>query len=205
MKHSGMIILVRHGQTMHGTGRCIGRTALPLSPEGQEQAENLAELLSGAGFARLCASPSGRAQDTLAPLAQRTGLRPDLLPELDEIDMGEWDGLPFDEIQNIFPDLYALRGKAFSGFRAPGGESFNEVAGRAMTAVAALAKGPLPVLAVTHAGVIRSVLCSLTGHPMDDLFHFSPENARCTAVRLNGGALELRGTDIPAKDVAHYL
>jgi len=194
-----MIVLMRHARSEGGTGRCIGRTALPLSAEGAKRAVEAARVLSGTGFVRLCSSPARRAVETLAPLAGLLGLAPEVMADLDEIDMGEWDGLPFDEIRARFPDAYAARGGEFSGFRAPSGESFADVADRAMSVLDRLAAGPRPVLAVTHAGFIRTVLCRLTGYPLDDLFHFRPECATCTVVAGEPGGLQVIGTGlIPA-------
>jgi probable phosphoglycerate mutase len=199
-----VIVLLRHGRTEGGKGLCVGRTVLRLSPEGQSQARDVADALAGAPFARLCSSPAVRARDTIGPLAQRLGLGVDILPALDEIDMGEWDGLPFAEINARFPGEYTARGQRFGRFRAPGGESFADVADRAVNVLESLADGPRPVLAATHAGVIRSVLCRVTGHPLDDLFHFTPGYARCTVLRRDG-TLALVAADVPAEAVREYL
>ncbi|MGE4423050.1 MAG: histidine phosphatase family protein [Pseudodesulfovibrio sp.] len=199
-----MIVLLRHGWTEGGKGRCVGRTPLPLSPEGRAQALDLVDALGAIPFARLCSSPAGRAQDTLAPLAERLGLEVETLPALDEIDMGAWDGLSFDEIRARFPEEYASRGQRLGSYRAPGGESFADVAGRAMATLAELAEGPQPVLAATHAGVIRSVLCRVTGHPLDGLFRFSPGCGRCTVLRT-GATFELVADDVFARSVRELL
>ncbi|MDD3312770.1 histidine phosphatase family protein [Pseudodesulfovibrio sp.] len=191
-----MIVLMRHAESEGGTGRCIGRTCLPLSAEGRERAEEAARRMVGAGFVRLCSSPASRAVDTLAPLAVRLGLEPEVLPDLDEIDMGEWDGLPFAEVRWRFPDAYASRGRDFAEFRPPSGESFADVADRAMSVLRRLAAGPRPVLAVTHAGFIRCVLCRLTGHPLGDLFHFTPGFTTCTVIGGEPGNLEVVGAGL---------
>ncbi|OIQ51468.1 Phosphoserine phosphatase 1 [Pseudodesulfovibrio hydrargyri] len=199
-----MIILVRHGRIENGKGRCVGRTDVPLSPDGLAQARNLADELGALPFARLCSSPADRALATLGPLAGRLGLEVEPLPALDEIDMGEWDGLSFDEIRKRFPYEYVERGKRLGRYRVPGGESFEDVAERAMGALEELARGPRPVLAATHAGVIRSVLCRVTGHPLDGLFRFTPGYARCTVLRADG-AFELVADDVFARTVRELL
>lgn len=200
-----MIVLMRHGQTVQAKGRCIGRTDIPLSDEGRAQARQAAEALAGIGFARLCASPAGRARDTLAPLADTEGLGADILFDLDEINMGTWDGLSFNDIRARFPDDYVERGIHFGDFRPPGGESFNDVADRAMAALDELASGPGPVLVVTHAGVIRSVLCRVTGHPMDNLFRFAPGHCQCTVLVSAGAGLELAAESVSPGEAALLL
>jgi len=199
-----MIILLRHGRIEDGKGRCVGRTDMHLSSDGLAQARELADELAALPFTRLCSSPAGRAQATMGPLAARLGLQVELLPALDEIDMGEWDGLDFDTIRRRFPEEYAARGKRLGRYRVPGGESFEDVAQRAMEALGELARGAQPVLAVTHAGVIRSVLCRVTGHPLDGLFRFTPGYARCTLLR-GDGTFELVANDVFARTVRELL
>ncbi|QGY41489.1 histidine phosphatase family protein [Pseudodesulfovibrio cashew] len=200
-----MIILVRHAATDSAKGRCIGRTPVPLSSKGLEQAEHLAEVLEDAPLVRLVCSPAARARETVAPLAQRLGLPVEDIPALNEIDMGAWDGLDFTEIRSRYPREYASRGEGFGDFIPPGGESFNQVADRALEVMATLSGGPLPVLVMTHAGVIRSVSCRLTGHPMDDLFHFTPGHARCSVLDIQGRELRLRYSSIGPEDIPEML
>ncbi|BCS88055.1 histidine phosphatase family protein [Pseudodesulfovibrio sediminis] len=200
-----MILLARHAQTVGGKGRCIGRTALPLSDIGKEQAKHMAEALVHIPLRRLCTSPSQRALDTIAPLARRLDTMPEVHHQLDEIDMGEWDGVPFDDIQKDYPEAYAKRGMDFSGFQPPNGESFNQVAERAMAVLNALAQGPRPVLAVTHAGVIRSVLCRLMQHTLDDLFNFKPAHACMTIIWRGPTGLEIIETNVAPEDVGRYV
>jgi probable phosphoglycerate mutase len=200
-----VIVLVRHARTEGGKGRCIGRTPLPLSDEGVDQALMLAKTLSALKFARLCSSTSQRALDTIVPLAESLGLPVEAMPGLDEIDMGAWDGISFEDIRKGFPEEYALRGSRFGTFRPPGGESFSDVADRAVEILDVLAAGPQPVLAVTHAGVIRSVLCRLTGHPLDDLFHFAPDNLGCTVLRPTQPGHELVATGLLPENIPSFL
>ena len=198
----GWLLLLRHAETEGGEGRCIGRTPLELSARGREQAEELAGALEALRPARLCSSPARRALDTAAPLAQRMGLGVVAVPGLDELDMGQWDGLEFDDIRARWPQAYADRGLRFATFRPPGGESFADAADRACDALRDLAQGPLPVVAVTHAGVIRAVLCRLTGHSLDDPFHFRPGYARCAALCVYGKRIVPVAADL---DPAHVL
>lgn len=191
-----MIVLTRHAQTTGGTGRCIGQTPLPLSDTGVAQTYSLADTLCDAGFVRLCTSPSLRAIATITPLADRLDMAPDIIPELNEINMGTWDGLPFEDIRSRFSKAYTERGTRFDDFRPPNGESFNDVADRALTALNWLATGPQPVFVVAHAGVIRSVLCRVTNHPMDDLFHFTPSHAHCTLLEPTPKGLKLIATEV---------
>jgi len=200
-----MIVLMRHAHTDSGKGRCIGRTPVSLSLKGKEQAAEVAESLRDLKFSRLCVSPSERAMDTLSPLAATLSMEPAIVPALDEINMGKWDGLSFFDIKEAYPEAYEARGSQFGDFRPPGGESFNDVADRSLSILFQLAREEQPIFAVTHAGVIRSVLCRVTDHPMDDLFHYSPGHVRCTVLAPKEGGLELVATDVAPSDLAAIL
>lgn len=200
-----MIVLMRHALVQGGEGRCIGRTELPLSGDGRKQAHGLAEIFYGIGFNRLCSSPARRALDSVAPFSEVSDLQVEVFEGLREIDMGVWDGLPFDEIRERFPQEYAARAARFGEYRVLDGESFNEVADRAMAVLAELAGGTQPVLAATHAGVIRAVLCRLTGHPMDDLFRFRPEPLDCTVIRPDRGGLTVIVESVRPMELARML
>jgi len=199
-----MIVLMRHAM-IESKGRCIGRTAVPLSSAGVKQANELPDLLCSVGFTRLCSSPSQRAQDTMAPLAASLSIDVDIVSELDEINMGTWDGLDFEILRQKYPNEYAERGERLGHFRSPDGESFLDVADRALLVLNELSKGRQPVLGMTHAGVIRSVLCRITGHPMDDLFHFNPGYTCCTLLAPSERGFELVATEVAPDKVHSFL
>ncbi|MBC17937.1 MAG: histidine phosphatase family protein [Desulfovibrio sp.] len=200
-----MIVLMRHAHTDGGSGRCIGRTEVPLSAQGVQQAVEASAVLRECGFLRLCTSPATRAIRTIEPLAAELGVQAEIVPELNEIDMGAWDGQTFDAIRTQYPAEYVRRGENFSDFKPPRGESFNDVADRAMPILNRLASGPQRVLAVTHAGVIRSVLCRITGHTMDDPFHYSPGYAQCTVFTAVNGGVELIQTTVDVSSLPSFL
>lgn len=200
-----MIVLMRHAHTDGGRGRCIGRTEVPLSDQGVQQAVEASAVLRECGVIRLCTSPATRAIRTIEPLAAELGIQTEIIPEFNEIDMGAWDGQTFNTIRAQYPAEYALRGENFGDFRPPSGESFNDVADRAMRTLNRLASGPQPVLAVTHAGVIRSVLCRITGHTMDDPFYYNPGYAQCTLFTIVDGGVELIRTNVDVSSLPSFL
>ena len=75
---------------------------MELSPLGHDQVK------AAAGYFRrhppevMYASPMKRVQQTLAPLAHWTGLKPIVLPGLREVDFGAWTGLSWDEVYERF-------------------------------------------------------------------------------------------------------
>lgn len=150
MKH---VYLIRHAlpDFPGGERMCLGRTDIPLGPEGLAQARAMAKTLPP--VSRVYSSPLRRAVQT----AQAVG-SPVILEGLQELSAGEWDGLTFREIQKRYPELYAARGLDKT-LPLPGGEP--EEAGlarflRAMARAAEDAPGDLAVVA--HGCVLRLLL-----------------------------------------------
>ncbi len=97
------IWLVRHGETEWArTGRHTGRTDIPLTSTGRQEALDLAPRLAGHAFAVVVSSPLSRALDTarLAGFADRVRIDPDLL----EWDYGDDEGRTTLEIRADRPD-----------------------------------------------------------------------------------------------------
>ena len=100
------IYLIRHGQPDFPGGKkmCLGKTDLPLSKLGKLQAGLLLPFFKDKQIT-VFSSPLTRARQTAAMLERPVTV----LPGLAELDMGQWDGLTFDEIRVRFPELYAAR------------------------------------------------------------------------------------------------
>ena len=118
------IYLIRHGQTEWScSGQHTGQTDLPLTPEGEIQASQLAPILSKIEFSAVFTSPLQRARRTceLAGLSSRALIEPDLV----EWNYGDYEGRTSAEILKKNPawNLYE------NG--APNGEKPEEVADRA--------------------------------------------------------------------------
>ena len=161
-------LLIRHAA--HDLlGRAIaGRIAgVSLNPEGQAQAERLAEWLARLPITAIYSSPLERARETALPLAGRLRLQIRIAPELDEIDFGEWTG-------RTFPELAAIprwdRFNSFrSGTRIPGGELMLEAQVRIVGLIERLREdhpGGLVAL-VSHGDVIKAALLYYLGAPLD--------------------------------------
>ena len=109
-----------------------------------------------------------------------------LVPGLEELDCGLWDGLSFDEIRARYPEEYARRGLD-PALPPPGGEPPEHAAARGLAALYALAartQGDLAVVA--HAGLNRAVLCALTGRPMAELRTLPQAHLCMNVLRYDG-------------------
>ncbi|MDP8912762.1 MAG: histidine phosphatase family protein, partial [Pseudomonadota bacterium] len=94
------ILLIRHaahvelGRTLSGRRRDIA-----LSPEGLEQAEIVADLLGVEPLAAIYSSPRERAYYTARAIAEQHELKVEIAEGMDELDFGEWTGMPFDALE----------------------------------------------------------------------------------------------------------
>lgn len=178
-----MIYLVRHGETVLHKGICIGQTDIPLAEKGiaHVSQNTLPQLLSlQPENPRIIASPLRRTMQTAEILDNELGAGIETESALKEIDMGKWDGLTFSYIQKNWPKAYEQRGDDFAHFRTPKGESFFDVQQRALEVVIPLCQAPESFILVTHAGVIRTLLCAANQTPLQELFTYKPATGSIT-------------------------
>ena len=158
MAGSNEVLLVRHGETDdNAAGRFQGRRDTLLNERGREQSRALAQRLRGEHLQALYTSPLQRARATAEIIGTALGLEPVVDERLVEVDTGDWSGLLTSEIVATAAADYARWRAVDPTFRFPGGESVAEQSARMTAALAQIAAGPLPALAVTHGGSIRAV------------------------------------------------
>ena len=150
------VYLIRHGLPDFPPGErlCLGRADLPLGPEGLAQAKAMAAALPP--VTAVFSSPLSRAVQTARAIGE-----PQILEDLAELSAGDWDGLPFSRIRQLWPALYAARG-IDPTLPLPNGEPEEQGLDRfrrAMDLAARIAPGDFAVVA--HGGVIRLFLGAL--------------------------------------------
>ena len=142
------IVLVRHGETEWSrSGRHTGRTDVPLTELGREQARAVGEALRGRHFALVLTSPLGRALETcrLAGFGDRAEQRDDLM----EWDYGAYEGRTTVDIREEHPGWTLWRDGV------PEGESIDEVAARVDRVVTKLRSLDGDTLLFAHGHVLR--------------------------------------------------
>jgi broad specificity phosphatase PhoE len=181
------VLLIRHGRTDWNRERVFrGRADVPLSTEGSQQAQALAERLAGESLAAVYTSSLSRALATAAPIAQAHGLLP--RPEAGLIDMsyGEWEGQPQGAVQARWPELFARWQTAPEQVRPPGGETLAEVMGRAAAALKGLLRQhPDDAIAVvSHRVVCKLLLCSSLGLDPDSFWCLRVDTCSLSAIEM---------------------
>jgi broad specificity phosphatase PhoE len=118
------IYLARHGETAWTiSGQHTGRTDLPLTKRGEENARRLGKLIGNEKFARVFVSPLARTRRT-CELAG-FGARAEQLDDLLEWNYGDYEGAKTADVRRERPDWQLFRDGC------PGGESPEDVAARA--------------------------------------------------------------------------
>jgi probable phosphoglycerate mutase len=151
--------LLRHAETEWSlTHRHTGRTDIPLTDRGREHALGLRDRVAGRRFALVLASPLGRAQETaeLAGLAGAAQPRDALL----EWDYGDYEGRTTEDVRAERPGWYLWRDGA------PGGESPQDVGGRADAVVAEALAAEGDVALVAHGHILRAVAARWLEQPV---------------------------------------
>ncbi|WP_417588818.1 alpha-ribazole phosphatase family protein [Pararhodobacter oceanensis] len=150
------LILLRHTRPEGADGICYGRSDLPLAEGFEvEVARLLAELPQ---VVRIVTSPLSRCRLLAEAIGARRNQRIESDPRLLEMDFGEWENRSWSDIPRAQIDAWM---QDFDHAKPHGGESVFDLAQRTHAAFDALSRGAVPVLAVTHSGVIRSALAGL--------------------------------------------
>ena len=152
------ILFVRHAESQANVDHVWnGQTDGSLSAAGEKSLDALGKRLSKWEFDRVISSPLTRTRQTAASFADRV----EIADEFIEINMGQWEGRRFADIQAS--DGEALK-KAIATRNVPmggTGETLDEVAQRALGAVDGLFESmgeEEKVAVVTHGGFLQSVL-----------------------------------------------
>ncbi|HYS81066.1 MAG TPA: histidine phosphatase family protein [Anaeromyxobacteraceae bacterium] len=150
--------LIRHGETEWSrSGQHTGRTDIPLTEQGERQAELLGRRLAGRTFALILTSPLLRARATchIAAYADVAQDEPDLM----EWDYGAYEGRTTAEIREEAPGWTIWTG----GVR--GGESADQVGARADRVIARCVALDGDVALFAHGHVLRILAARWLGLP----------------------------------------
>ena len=181
------LLLIRHAEVEASyQGVFGGRIDMDLSPRGHNQAATMAKYLRSKPLSAIYASPMKRVQQTLAPFLRNGAPKPVILPDLREVDFGDWTGLSWDQVQEKFGvsafswlDHLECGGIA----NAECGETFRDRVEPCLDRILADHAGEQVAL-FCHGGVIRMVLSILLRCPLSSMAMFEIEYASLTQIAL---------------------
>ena len=168
-------LLVRHGNTAANSAeRYWGSTDVELGADGLEAARRLHEHLARERIDVVYASNLSRASVTADIITAGRDLTINICPELREIDFGKLEGLKFDEIERLYPEVVRLWMDRSPLIQYPGGESLAEIDARVERFCHRLTDyNDQSVLIVAHSAILRTMICYLLGIEVKHRWDFS--------------------------------
>jgi broad specificity phosphatase PhoE len=189
---AGELVLLRHGATeWSASGKHTGRTDVPLSSVGEQQAARVAGLIANRSFALVLASPLRRAQET-ARLAGLSNIETDA--NLVEWDYGGYEGLTTAQIRAMLPGWSLWRDGVPAHSDGQPGETAADVGGRADRVIARV----LPVLGrgdvtlVSHGHFLRVLAARWLSLPPTDGALLALDTASVSVLSFEHGAHVIR-------------
>jgi len=189
------LILVRHGQTDWNVNkRFRGRFDVPLNATGVRQAWLTSRRVAAAWKPSVVySSPLSRAMSTAQAIAKPLSLSVEELPELIDMNFGQWQGLSPDEVRARWPELLAAWYSAPHTVRMPGGESLHHVRSRCERALEIIERNhpEQTVVAVAHTDFNRTMLLFVLGLGNDRLWHLRQDPCAINEIEMKKGDFTL--------------
>ncbi len=190
------LFIVRHADAIPGEDEIIPSGIyddLPLSRAGREQADALAKRLGDLSFNAIYSSPLRRCLETAAPVAKRLGITPIIVPDLQEIRLGQVNQLPQDvndlaaltqALQTRQHEIVRIAGDAGNWDAIEDSEPSKQFRQRVVRALDEIAHHHIGerVLAFAHGGVVNAYVAEVLGLERD--FFYPAGNTSITIVRV---------------------
>lgn len=174
------IYVARHGQTeWNKQNRVLGKTDIPLTETGCNQAYVLAERLKSEHIDLIIASPLSRARQTAEICAAELKLNIVLDSRLKELNYGIYEG-----VSRNSEDFQKKRRQC--SYRMPGGESVFDVIYRVYDFLdeIKIKYHDKNILTVTHGGICRAIKSYFENLTNDGYFSFFQENCEIKIYRI---------------------
>lgn len=152
------IWLIRHGETAWSlTGQHTGRTDLPLTTKGEQEARSLSGQLAGEQFDLVLCSPLARARRT----CEIAGFLPQAVldPECQEWDYGDLNGITREDYASTHPGWNIWDGPV------PNGETLEQIASRSARVLARIGATPGRAAIFSHGHFLRILTATYLGLP----------------------------------------
>jgi len=186
------IYIVRHGETQWNKEEVFrGRKDVPLNETGRKQAEQAGAYFRGIPVKRIISSPLARAVETAAGISAATGVPVERMEELTDINFGIWEGLPLKEVEERYPDAFALWGISPDKVQIADGETLAEVRERISRGLARTAGLAGAVVVVTHRAICKILVLSLLRMGNEHFWAMKYDPGSITLLEGNGAHFTL--------------
>ncbi len=187
------VYLIRHGESeMNRQQRFAGWTDCGLTELGINQAvEAGLKMEDISQVEAVFSSDLIRAKKTAQIIAEKLEVPLTLSAALRETNLGAWEGLTFEEIEDRDPELLKQWFSDLGTFQYPGGEAIEDVAKRADRFIKSLLNDYESILIVAHAGVISILMSYWLVGDCDHTNIFRVKNAKVQRLIFNGNQCSL--------------
>ncbi len=178
------VYLIRHAEAEGNVyRRCHGQYDSLLTPQGYAQLPHLAKRFTDVPLDAVYSSDLFRARMTAEAVAQPHGLPAETRPVLREIDMGDWEDLPWAELPRLWPEDYARWHSRPWDATPPHGESVVGAGARMLDGVRALVRRHEghTIAVVTHGSAIRGALTLAHGYAPEQMGEIGWGDNTCVA------------------------
>ncbi len=168
------IYLIRHGEVEGAaTPRYNGQGDVTLTPRGREQYQEMSRRLAQEKITACYSSDLTRCAWGAGLIAPCFGIEPHLTSALRELNIGDWEGMTWQELMTRYPSEWQARLDDIVNFRVPNGENLLDVEARVIPKIQQIvaAHPDEELLVVGHGGVNRVILLNALGAPLSALFN----------------------------------
>lgn len=167
------IYLIRHGQVEgHEEKRYNGQVNVSLTQLGREQSDRICNCLVNIPLDAVYCSDLDRSRYCAELIAAAHDLKVCPHTSLRELNIGDWEGRTWAELQQAYPDDWQARLQDLVNFQVPGGESLQQAADRIRPTIQnIIEKHPdADVALVAHGGANRIILLDAIGASLKQAF-----------------------------------
>ncbi len=186
--HPTRLYFIRHGEVEERYHRIFGgsRIDMNLSELGHQHAQALADWFEAGSLDAVYASPMQRVHQTAGPLLTNLGIASTVLPDLREVDFGDWTGYRWHEIQEKFGTVAFNWLETLENGGIPNGESASALSARVRPCLQRVVdENPhRSVAVICHGGIIRVMLALLLEVPLSMMAHFNIDYGSITMLEL---------------------
>lgn len=184
-----LIYLVRHGETNWNLNYKVqGKIDIPLNENGLNQANMLAQFFENKEIDAIYSSNLIRAYETAKIISLKVKKQIVTLPELQEINMGVWEGNLWDNIAIEYKDFIIKWENDKENIPIPEGESYGQVQKRVYKTfknILAKHKQNDKIVIVSHGISIKVLIAKLMKISIQSVHNFYLDNASISIVEYN--------------------
>lgn len=183
------LYLIRHGQTdWNIEGKIQGNYDIELNDTGIKQAEEMSTKVLEENYKikKVYSSKQRRALKTAEILSENINVTCIPVEGLEEMNLGKWQGLSWEEVKEKYPEEYAVWYSNRRYTEPPEGESYESMLKRVFNVIRKIINENIDNVAiVTHSAVIMCIQCYITNTPFEQMTKFKAGNTSIVEIDSN--------------------